>query len=1105
MLVEHGTVVRMNIDSGFSGRIFQVVEALDIGDAVSNQVLAIDRLLREGGVATAIFTKWHQSAVADRRSDLETLQPTEKDIVLVHYAGYSGFSVPYVSRLHCTKVCVYHNITPASFFQPGTDLHEFCLKGRKQLPELVRDYHYFWGDSTYNLQELIELGAPAARCSVVPIIIDAPAAASGSPQDARREAGAWLFLGRIAANKGQVELVRLFASVRDTAPGKATRLYLVGNYNPDDPYFLSLEQAIKDRALSDLVVITGKVPDEDIPQYFRRCEAYVSMSEHEGFGVPLIEAAHHGLPVVAVRGTAVAETLGEGPWLVDDAAGLQPQLLRLLADSAYRKDVLAAQRANAARFATAGVRGILQRALSLMLPRRDQFTRVSVVICTYNRADLLDRALDYLQYQTCQQFEVVVIDGPSTDGTDAVLHRYRDRIRIGRNPVRNLSVSRNLGIELSAAEIIAFIDDDAIPFDDWVATILREFNSRPLTHAAFGGPAYFAGQLRFQAEDIGINSVAEARQNIDSAEIGRDGWRRSMLGTNTCFRADILRETGGFDEEFDYFLDESEISYRLQESNYIVGYVPDLYLRHEFAESANRDGEYSFNWYSICKNTAYFIAAYSGMRGSQLSSYIDERIERERLLPLQVARREKRIPEEQYCASVDAIRRGIAAGLADSARFPQTRRLGPPSPNFSRFAAAQTYPVAGRDIPALHVCLVTREFPPFVPGGGIGTLYYHLASELLLMGHRVTVVTAGLKREVYRSGRFAVNYEPVATVCTDAIGATAFAKNVNWSFAALHAVAALHASSPVDVIDSALWDTEALMLSLVPTDQRPPLLVRLVTPLPVAARLNGWTLPAAEARLLQGAELALVNGADAVVAISESIAATIEAEYGLRRDERWRVSHCGLAYWPSFDFSRGYTSLAGIAGLPEGLDADVKLILFVGRLELRKGVDLILDAAETFLRADPSARLVLVGRDVDDLENSCRRTLGPVLGARVHFLGQTDDPTRDKLLHAAYCLLFPSRYESFGLVPLEAFVQGVPVIASRSGAIPEVVVDGDCGLLFEPGNSQELGDRVVRLIGDPALRQRLAEGARRRARHFSSRRSAIETVKTYAGLLRRGG
>lgn len=1092
----------MLFDTNFKGRIFQVIEALDYGDAVSNQAIELGKMLQQMGFPTAIHVKYRHEAVKGLCVDLEALTPTDEDVVIVHYSGYSEYALPYVQKFRCTKVCVYHNITPHTFFHIGTPLYEFCLKGRQQLHEVVRDFHYFWGDSNYNLQELIELGASHEKCAVVPIVVGRTMASADRPNS--RETGAWVFLGRVAANKGHINLVRLFARVRADDPKCAQKLYIVGRFESDDPYYKELRRVIDELKLTDRVVITGKVSDADVEHCLARASIYVSMSEHEGFGVPLVEAAHHNLPVVALRNTAIGETMGECVGLANTEEELRQLIKELLSNEQRYVQALEEQKRNSVRFSHAAVGDCLICALRGVLPDRSRFTTVSIVICTYNRKDLLERCLDYLQYQTNQNFEVVVVNGPSTDNTDEVLECYKHRIKIGRNPEQNLSISRNMGIELSDGDVIAFIDDDALPFDDWIDTIVREFGRRPLTTAAIGGPAYLAGSLEFQCQDIGINRFAEAKVNIDSSVIGSNGWERSLIGTNTCFRADVIREICGFDEQFDYFLDESELCFRLQSRNYIVGYCPSLFLRHEFAQSHNRTGKYKFNWFTICKNTAYYIAAYSGLKGKGLSDYVDQRMYSERIVPLEDGYKAGEISHEEYQAFAVAVRAGAKQGLIDSREFPRTRGLKPAPGVFRVFSCAAAYPLVGRDIERLHICIVTKEFPPFVPGGGIGTLYYNLASELLLMGHYVTVVApveSGESGSTFQRGRFAIRYTKLKTVCSGAVSASGFINNINWSISAFQAVAALHAIHPVDIIESALWDSEALALSLIPHNQRPQLVVRLVTPFPVAARLNGWSVPEYEGSLFKAAEKALIAHADAVVPISESIACTLEAEYGISRDARWSKSHCGIAYWPFFDFRLGYADLGEVNGKQLDVPKGSKLILFVGRLESRKGVDVLLAAANEFLASDSQAHLLLAGRDIEGWTQKAQAILSSEMVNRIRFLGEVDDATRDKLLHAAHCVVFPSRYESFGLVPLEAFVHGVPVIASRAGAIPEVVSDEECGLLFEAGNSESLATCVTRLLTEPQLRARLSVGARKRIRHFSSRNSAINAIKLYASLL----
>lgn len=1088
----------MLLNTSFRGRVFQVIEALDYGDAVSNQVLELDAMLRRLGLSSAIHCQWFHEDMRIYCEPLGSLKPTDEDIVILHFAGYSQYALPYAQKLRCTKVCVYHNITPHEFFSPDTDIHAFCLKGRKQIPEVVRDFHFFWGDSQYNLDELIAAGADPAICAVVPIVV-ARAPVTGRQQVAR-ETGAWLFLGRVAANKGHAKLVEMFAKVRSERPELANRLYLVGSHHKSDPYYQKVAARIKHLGIADQVVWTGKVADAEVEAYLAKAAVYVSLSEHEGFGVPLIEAAHHGLPVIALRNTAVGETMGSTAALGNSVNSIATAIVGLLGNPAEQQRILAAQKLNAARFTRAAVEVHLVEALRLALPTRSHFNRVSVVICTYNRSDLLARCLDYLQYQTNQNFEVVVVNGPSTDDTEELLARYAGRIKIGRNPERNLSKSRNMGIELSDGELVAFIDDDALPFDDWVDTLLREFSRRPLTLAALGGPAYYAGTLDYQSEDIGINRFAEARVNIDSAAIGSNGWERSLLGTNTCFRTDVLRKAKGFDEQFDYFLDESELCFRLQISGHIVGYCPDLYLRHEFAQSDNRRGNYKFNWFTICKNTAYYVAAYSGLAGKELNTYVDRRMLEERIRHLEAGRNSGAISAEECKEHVDAVRAGARQGLLDAASFPKTRSLLAAPGDFQTFTSAAHYPLVGRDLSALHICIVSKEFPPFAASGGIGTLYYHLASELLLMGHRVTVIVPGEDKPTYQRGRFAVVYAGRHNVFSDELGSTGFTNNINWSVSAFRALSNLHAKQSVDVVDSALWDCEALALALLPRGRRPALVVRLVTPFPVVARLNNWTVPNRDDALFRAAEQTLIGQADAVVPISDSIARTIEDEYGLKRDGRWVRSYCGVAYWPSFDNKTGYTDLEEINGKKVAFEADSQLVLFVGRLEGRKGIDVLLRSANAFLSENPRAQLLLAGRDIEGWSERAAAILAPTVAAQVHFLGEVSDATREKLLNVAHCLVFASRYESFGLVPLEAFVHGVPVVAARSGAIPEVVEDEESGLLYPAEDDASLARNVMRLLNDPELHKRLSAGARARVRQLSSRNSAIRAVQLYVKL-----
>lgn len=1087
----------MIFSSAFAGRIIQFTDALDVFDAVSNQVCALDDILRDLGFDAVIASRFAHPDRESRRVPRDRLNLGARDVLIVHFYGFAEGLTDWISEQYCTKIIIYHNITPHQFFPPGTSAYKFCKDGRAQLGHLVPHFHAWWGVSAFNVQELIDLGAVSDKCAILPIIVEPGSSAYG--HGAVRW-GQWVFVGRIVANKQVVELVELFSSMRHSSPDIAKSLVLVGGFDRADPYFLKVADAIARSGCADVIRMTGKIDNAERDALIKESAVYVSLSTHEGFGVPLIEAAHFGVPVVALDRAVVGETLG-GIGVFESNDEVRDDIARLASDPDYRAARISAQIHNAKRFSSKTIEAQVCALLSKHVPDKNRFRTLSVVICTYNRRDYLERCLDYLTYQSSDNFEVIVVDGPSDDGTSELLEDWKGKIKIGHNPERNLSKSRNIGIDLAAGDVVAFIDDDALPFDDWVEQIFKSYHERPLTVAGLGGPAYYAGSFWFQAEDNGINADCQAKVNIASEEIGKSGWRRYNTGTNATFVRDHLEAIDGFDEQYDYYLDESELCFRLQGAGRLIDYVPEIYVRHEFAQSHNRGGRYNYNWFTICKNTAYFLATHGPLRGNALRKAIDKRMQEERIAPLDAAMAEGKLPANERDRHVEAIKKGVMQGLEDAEGWPRTRKIAPRPQNFLRFFTRTDRPAVGRDLPALHICIVSREAPPFAGSGGVGTLYYHLASELLLMGHHVSLIVPGGESRVHTQGRLTVYFtKPESYRLPPLEGG--FAGNMEWSLTALTRLAEIAGQRRIDVVDSALWDTEALAYALIEKTDRPPLVLRLVTPYAVSAEHNGWNPPPEQIAQFMEAERTLVREANAVIPISDMIATTMTEKYGLVRDHRWSVGHCGIAHWPAFDVNEGYDEFPELEGVDVARLAKSKVVLFVGRLEKRKGIDLILDAAEDILHADPEAFLVVAGRDPEGWAVRFGERLKGQLGERFAALGEVSNATREKLMAHAFCLLFPSRYESFGLVPLEAFVHGTPVIAARAGAIPEVVIDGECGLLIDPYDSGDLVAAVRKLLGDEALHGRLSAGARARIRELSARNSALHTVDVYQRAIR---
>lgn len=180
------------------------------------------------------------------------------------------------------------------------------------------------------------------------------------------------------------------------------------------------------------------------------------------------------------------------------------------------------------------------------------------------------------------------------------------------------------------------------------------------------------------------------------------------------------------------------------------------------------------------------------------------------------------------------------------------------------------------------------------------------------------------------------------------------------------------------------------------------------------------------------------------------------------------------------------------------------LIFFVGRLVYEKGVDLILRALPRVLERHPRAVLVVSGTGPE--EAALRRLAGELgVAGKVRFTGHISDEERNMLYRAADVAVFPSRYEPFGIVALEAMAHGLAVVAARVGGFAEVIEAGRTGLLFEPENPWDLAERLDSALSDPGLRAALAAQGRRLVEaEYHWEKVAQRTAQVYRELLAAG-
>ncbi|MFA0349128.1 glycosyltransferase [Vibrio sp. 10N.222.55.C6] len=1074
----------------FTGRVIQVIEAVDIYDACSNQVLNIDRYFSDHfGLTSIICSKHIHPEVKIRNyTNIDNLDATEDDIIIYHHSGFSESCIDKVITSKAVKVILYHNITPHEFFSEGSELYELCKKGREQLRRVLQSFDFAWGDSNYNLAELVALGFDKYKSFLLPIIIDKDKFTLNYEVEKTSEQHI-ISIGRVCENKCQTELIEAFS--KSDYNGK---LYLVGGYDKNSEYGAKVNREIKRLDMSGRVVVTGKITQEELNRLLITSDALVSRSEHEGFCVPLLEASVAGVPVIALNKAAVGEVLGDSPYLFSNDGELIDLLGQLPLSQSLLSGVLNRQESNFERYSEESWLDLADRALDKVIGSKNRFKTVSIVICTYNRADYLERALSYLCDQYNANFEVIVVNGPSTDNTEDVILKWKDKIKVANNSEANLSISRNMGIELASGDIIAFIDDDALPFYDWVDQLLIGFNSRHQLAAGLGGPTYYSGTLDFQAVDIAVDKYGDGIVNPDISIKSSSSYKRSLLGTNSAFRADYLKSIGGFDEEYDYFLDETDVCFRLEDAGFRNCHHDSLYLRHEFAQSGNRTNKYKYNYYSIVKNTVYFALNFAGNNKEDILSEVRSRVQRMRVDYINEGVSVGVLSSREGEQLVKDVWDGFSAG---EKRASETKKLLTTELNSTPF---KQFLISGKKFKQKHIAIISSEFPPFTPSGGVGTLYYNLASELLVMGHKVTVIAKG-KSDAVTKGNFTIHFIDDRNVYDFASGSHIIDSNLNWSMLAGNRVAEINENQSVDIVDSCIWDVEAYAVSRLKEKLNIKVVTRLVTPFAVANESNEWGISGSELSNIMALEKNLLEHSDSIIPISEAILETFENKYGLEHAGRIDKVEAGIAYWPTYDVSQGYNDLKGFDVL-EGTEDRFK-VLFFGRLEARKGIDILLRAADLYQSRYPEdcISFIVAGKDIINVPNFIKSNSLDHLNSNLYLLGEVSLWDRDKLYSYTDVVAFPSRYESFGLVPLEAFVHGKPVIASNAGAIPEVVKNDHCGLLFNDGDVEQLCEAIKELYENKCKLEQLSKGALERVRVLSSVEMAKKTEKVYKKIL----
>jgi glycosyltransferase involved in cell wall biosynthesis len=246
---------------------------------------------------------------------------------------------------------------------------------------------------------------------------------------------------------------------------------------------------------------------------------------------------------------------------------------------------------------------------------------VSIVICTANRCVSLEKTLASVEQSTYRAIEVVIVDASDDDSVEQLIlgikSRYSFLISYLTVEQKNISVSRNVGINHSIGEIIFFLDDDAIAPHPTVEDSLRTYDKYGECCAGVGGtvrdmtrPGYPL-QFHHGITNIYSNTIAIRDANSVNQNCPKGPWFNGLMGANSSYRRRCLIEIAGYDEFFEYFLDETDVCLRLIRAGYEIHYS-DVVVDHYPQPSHNRrDQKHLTCWYPLTKNTTYFLVKHS--------------------------------------------------------------------------------------------------------------------------------------------------------------------------------------------------------------------------------------------------------------------------------------------------------------------------------------------------------------------------------------------------------------------------------------------------------------------------------------------------------------
>lgn len=697
----------------------------------------------------------------------------------------------------------------------------------------------------------------------------------------------------------------------------------------------------------------------------------------------------------------------------------------------------------------------------------------SVVVNTVNRAAQLEDTIRGLLCLDFEPFEIVVVNGPSTDQTSRVLERYSREIKIVACPEHNLSLSRNIGIANSVGDFVAFIDDDAVPHPTWLTKIESHYR-RPEV-GGVGGFTVDKTGVRWQARKTICDRYGEAfsvSDQYDERPLNRVGspFYPSLLGTNSSFRRSVLHAIGGFDHTFAYLLDETDVCLRIVDKGYEIVYEPNAIVFHKGAASDRRSEDWTpKTLLPSARSKSYFIMRH-GAGQSQ-----DEAVEKLHQYREEIARANDWLVSNNRITWTHgrALTRELTVGIDDGKNQALRRSQkingdldlsGKAIPHFKEVPASDK----------LRIVLISRTFPPFVDAG-IARWTKMIAAGLAARGHTVHVITQSTLSTESVSFEKGIWFHRVIEQ-TDDTDAMAVALEVPqslvvWMKRAKQEVELIKSFGQI-VVSFPIWDLEGFACL---KDPEIGLVMSLHTSYALAKPFKReWNMrPLYEALMVNrviSAEARALLEAPVILANSKAIISDLQRVYDL-------------------DFSdKVVLAPHGTDDLLQGLEEKISInqdfplrVLFVGRHETRKGFDLVIETINILRNKEIEIEIWLVGGVLTNADEArIRDVLDLQSGVRLRAFGLVSRGDLEQLYRTCDVVLMPSRYESFGLVAIEGMSAAKPVIGLSAGGLDEIIEHGVNGFKVEDSaaSSIHISEYIAALSSDRKMLANMASAAR---------------------------